>query len=64
MFKPGPMKISDYTCLLCGSKLGMTLKSAIIGDNTGSCPMCEEPFRVNITADEMEEFIKLEKNGY
>ena len=61
MFSAPKMRVCDYTCLLCGSKLGLSMDSVSIGDNTGLCPMCSEPFRVNITADEMKEFKKIEK---
>ncbi|MBN1531706.1 MAG: hypothetical protein JXA20_03505 [Spirochaetes bacterium] len=60
MFKRTPMKISDLTCLLCGSNLGLTLETVAVGDNEGCCPMCNEPYRVNITEAEMKEFIALE----
>ena len=64
MFKPGQMRISDYTCLLCGEKLGLKLADVAVGDNTGSCPLCGEPYMINITEKEMEEFIKLEKGAH
>jgi hypothetical protein len=63
MFKAPEMKVSDYTCLLCGSKLGLTLKSAKIGDNSGCCPMCGEHFIIDITADEMRVFREIEEKN-
>ena len=63
MFKPEPMKIGDYTCLLCGSRLELTLEKGIVGDNEGACPMCAEPYRINITDKEMEEFRRLERRN-
>ncbi len=60
MIKRDPMKISDFTCLMCGSNLGLTLDAVSVGDNEGTCPMCAEPYRVNITDSEMEDFIALD----
>jgi len=56
MFKPSKMRIADLTCLSCGSKLEIKFSDAIIGDNKGECPMCQEPYKINITKDEMDEF--------
>jgi hypothetical protein len=61
MFKTPEMRVSDYSCLLCGSKLGLAMTDVIVGDNCGCCPMCNEPFIVNITADEMKDFLDIEK---
>jgi DNA-directed RNA polymerase subunit RPC12/RpoP len=63
MFKTPEMKASDYTCLLCGSKLGLKLNSLITGDNEGACPECSEPFFINITSDEMAELKAAEKKS-
>jgi hypothetical protein len=61
MFKVSKMRVCDYTCLLCGSKLGLTMESACVGDNRGCCPMCSEPFVVNITDHEMRDFRAIEE---
>jgi hypothetical protein len=61
MLKITKMRVCDYTCLLCGSKLGLSMDGVIIGDNKGTCPMCSEPFIVNITKHEMKEFTEVEK---
>ena len=61
MFKEPQMRVCDYTCLLCGSKLGLSIDCVTIGDNSGSCPMCGEPYIVNITKQEMKEFADVEK---
>ncbi|TAL39799.1 MAG: hypothetical protein EPN93_00715 [Spirochaetes bacterium] len=61
MLVPGKMKIADCTCLLCGSRLGLTISSVVTGDNRGACPMCGEPFLVSITREEMEQYIEAEE---
>ncbi len=63
MLLPQRMKASDFTCLLCGSRLGLTLAKLIIGDNPGTCPMCAEPFMINVTEDEMNELVEAENPG-
>ncbi len=60
MLKAPDMRAGDFTCLLCGSKLELTLQQLTIGDNPGECPMCSEPFTINITETEMKELIKAE----
>jgi hypothetical protein len=62
MLKVPEMKVGDCTCLLCGSQLELKINEVIIGDNRGACPMCQEPFTINITKNEMKEFKKAEKN--
>jgi len=59
--KAPDMRAGDFTCLLCGSKLELKLEELIIGNNKGECPMCSEPFTMNVTETEMEELIKAEK---
>lgn len=54
MLSPDKMKAGDFTCLLCGSRLELKLADLVIGDNSGACPCCGEPFRINLTKDEME----------
>ncbi len=61
MFKVSPMNASDYTCLLCGSRLELKLHALAVGDNRGACPMCGEPYLVNLTEAEMEELHKAER---
>ncbi len=61
MFKVPPMKASDFTCLLCGSRLELKLEALIVGDNRGACPMCGEAFLVNLTEGEMEELKAAER---
>jgi len=61
MLKPRNMKIADCTCLMCGSRLGLTVTGVVTGDNRGTCPMCSEPFLVNITREEMESFLEAEE---
>jgi len=62
MLKVPEMKVGDCTCFLCGSRLELKIDEVIIGDNKGSCPMCQEPYTINITKDEMKEFKKAEKS--
>ncbi len=62
MLKAPDMRAGDLTCLLCGSKLELKIKELKTGDNKGKCPMCSEPFIMNITEAEMKEFIKAEEN--
>jgi hypothetical protein len=59
--RKGKMRISDCTCMLCGCGLELKIDDVKAGDNTGDCPMCSEPFVLNITKDEMEEFVEAEK---
>ena len=61
MFKAPRMRVSDYTCMLCGSKLELTMKVVCVGDNCGTCPMCGEPYTLNITIKEMNEFEEIER---
>jgi hypothetical protein len=61
MLQPKPMKAGDFTCLLCGSKLELKIEDLRIGENTGQCPMCSEPYCVKITEKEMEELIEAEE---
>ncbi|MBN2077592.1 MAG: hypothetical protein JW838_01410 [Spirochaetes bacterium] len=63
MFKVPPMKASDFTCLLCGSRLKLKLEALIVGDNRGHCPMCGEPFLVNLTKGEMEDLKNAERSA-
>ena len=61
MFNVPPMKAADFTCVLCGSRLGLRLDALSVGDNRGTCPMCGEPFLVNLTGGEMEDLRAAEK---
>ncbi len=61
MLKAPDMRAGDFTCLLCGSRLELKLEKLIIGDNRGECPMCSEPFTMNVTEAEMKELIKAEE---
>ncbi|PKL37916.1 MAG: hypothetical protein CVV44_12160 [Spirochaetae bacterium HGW-Spirochaetae-1] len=63
MFKAPEMRAADYTCLLCGSRLELKLENLVVGDNTGSCPMCAEPFCIIITTEEMYQLIKIERQS-
>lgn len=58
---PGPMKASDFTCMLCGSSLGLRFNQLRIGANGGSCPMCGEPFTIKLNKKEMEELMEAEE---
>ncbi len=58
---PGPMRAADFTCLFCGSKLGLSLKDIHTGENRGSCPMCGEEFCLKINRDDMEELWEAEE---
>jgi hypothetical protein len=58
---PTKMKAGDLTCLLCGSSLELKLDQLKIGKNTGSCPMCGEPFSMKFHKDDMESFKEAEK---
>ena len=62
MFRPEKMKVSDCTCLLCGSRLGLAIDRVVIGDNCGECPMCGEAYLINITREEMELFFEAEED--
>lgn len=62
MMKRPYMKAEDFTCMLCGLKLGLKFDNLIIGDNTGECPACCELFKVNITKDEMQTLLEAEEN--
>jgi len=61
MLRRGQMKASDFTCMMCGSKLGIKFTDIKVGDNLGSCPMCSEPYRINVTGDEMEQLMEAEE---
>ena len=61
MFRRGKMKISDCTCLMCGSSLELKIEKVCIGDNRGECPMCSEPYCINITEAEMADYLDAEE---
>jgi hypothetical protein len=56
MFRRGKMRVSECTCLMCGSGLELKIEKVRVGDNRGECPMCSEPYCINITGEEMAEF--------
>lgn len=55
------MKASDFTCLYCGSKLGLKLDQLVIGENKGLCPMCAEPFTIKLNKRDLEELFEGEE---
>ena len=57
-----PMTADDFTCLLCGSRLGLKFGDLILGENRGSCPMCQEPFIIKLDREDMEHLIEAEEN--
>ncbi len=61
MLKVPQMKVSDITCLLCGSRLKLGINSVIAGENKGKCPACDESFVIKVTDEEMEEFLIAEE---
>jgi hypothetical protein len=63
MFKPPKMTARDFSCVLCGSKLGLERSGIAPGDNTGSCKMCGEPYCIRLEAREIEELLKAENNS-
>jgi len=61
MFKVPDMTAADFTCMLCGSRLELKLENLKVGDTLGECPMCSEPFKINLTEKELEEFAHAER---
>lgn len=57
----GPMKASDLTCLYCGSSLELKVEQLVIGQNSGACPMCAEPFCINLNDDDIAGFLDAEE---
>lgn len=57
----GPMKASELTCLYCGSGLELKFERLVIGENSGVCPMCAEPYCIKLNQDDMAGFIDAEE---
>ena len=60
---PHQMRANDFTCLLCGSKLNLSLNQLSIGINTGTCPMCGEPFTIKLNKKDMELLLEAEESA-
>ncbi|MGQ9844401.1 MAG: hypothetical protein ACUVRK_12685 [Spirochaetota bacterium] len=58
---PHQMRASDFTCLLCGSKLNLKIVELTIGINTGICPMCGESFTIKLNKKDIELLFEAEE---
>lgn len=58
---PHPMRAADFTCLLCGSKLNLNINELSTGINTGTCPMCGEPFTIKLNKKDIELLLEAEE---
>ena len=64
MFKVPEMTAADFTCMLCGSRLELKLEDLKVGDTFGECPMCSEPFKINLTEKEYDDLVVAEKKKH
>ncbi len=60
---PHQMRASEFSCLLCGSKLNLKINQLSVGINTGNCPMCNEPFTIKLNKKDMELLLEAEETA-
>ncbi|HQL42334.1 MAG TPA: hypothetical protein PL073_00385 [Spirochaetota bacterium] len=60
---PHQMRACDFTCLLCGSKLNLSISDIAVGLTTGTCPMCSQPFTIKLNKKDIELLLEAEETG-